>query len=409
MVASGHPSALDQGPKSVIREVRAYLTGAAVDFGEKASTNWMNGRVAGPLTHLPEYRDTKLSWGRDLLGSIVVEVETASGDVGIGVSTGGAPACWIIENHLAPLIEGRKAEAIELLWDLMWRATLYYGRKGLAIHALSAIDLALWDLAGKIRGEPVFAMLSGRARKELPLYATTPRPDLAEEMGFVGGKMPLLYGPADGNEGFALNLELAEQMRSRTRSDFFVAYDAWIALDVEYARRLVPALAERGLWFLEDFLVPDDYSGFSDIKRACPPGFLIATGEHEYTAYGFRLLIDNQCCDILQPDVTWCGGLTELLRIEDAAKASNIRLIPHASSVYAYHFMMARPDLPFGEFVNASDDGASIVPMYGPLFTNEPLPERGRIRLSSDPGFGVKLNRELRLSRPFSHSSRAGL
>jgi len=399
-IPSGAPG---HGAKSVVREVRAYLAGAGVDFGEKASSNWMNGRIAGPLTHFPEYRESKLSWGRDVLGSVVVEVEVASGEVGIGVSTGGPPACWIIENHFARLLEGRQAGEIDVLWDVMWRASLYYGRKGIAIHALSAIDLALWDLKGKMRGEPVFATLNNRARKELPLYATTPRPDLAQGMGFVGGKMPLIYGPADGDEGFALNLKLAEQMRSRTGGEFFLAYDAWLALDVEYARRLVPALAERGFWFLEDFLIPDDYAGFSDIKRRCPPGFHIATGEHEYTAYGFKLLIENQCCDIIQPDVTWCGGLTELLRIEASAEAGGVRLIPHASSVYAYHFMMGRPDLPFGEFVNASDDGASIVPMYGPLFTNEPLPEGGVVRLSSDPGFGVELNPKLRLSRPFLH------
>lgn len=400
-------SAASLGPKAAIREVRAYLPSGGVDFGEKAGTNWMNRRVAGPLSHFPEYSETKLSWGRDTLGSIVVEVEAVSGEVGVGVGTGGPPACWIVEHHLAPLIEGRDAGEIALIWDLMWKASLYYGRKGLAVHALSAIDLALWDLAGKNRGEPIYAMLTGNPRKELPLYATTPRPDLAEEMGFIGGKMPLIYGPSDGEEGFARNLALAEEMRSRTSKDFFVAYDAWLALDVDYARRLVPELAKRGLWFLEDFLVPDDYWGFAEIKRLCPPGFLIATGEHEYTSYGFKLLIDQKCCDIIQPDITWCGGLTELLRIADYAKETNTWLIPHASSVYAYHYMMARPDLPFGEFVNASDDGESIVPMYGPLFTNEPLPQQGVMRLTEAPGFGVELDRSRPLSRPHPHRAKA--
>src|SRR5262249_50858696 len=163
--------------------------------------------------------------------------------------------------------------------------------------------------------------------------------------------------------GLAKNFELAELMRARTGPGFFLAYDAWMALDVDYALRLMVGLAERGFWFLEDFLIPDDYWGFADVRQAAPPGFLIATGEHESTLYGFKMLVDRGCCDIVQPDVTWCGGLTELLRIADYVEAQRVMLIPHASSVFGYHFMMARPNLPFGEFVVVSEDGSSIVPM----------------------------------------------
>ncbi len=393
------------GSGATIREVRAWLPGGGVDFSEKARGNWLNAQMASPLSIYPEYRESNLSWGRNAVGSFVVEIESASGAVGVGVSTGGVPCCWIVENHFAGLLEGRRADQIDLIWDIVWRASLYYGRKGLAINALSALDLALWDLVGKLRAEPVYAMLSNTARKELPLYATTPRPDLAEGMGFIGGKMPLKFGPADGEEGLAHNLDEATQMRARTGKDFFLAYDAWMALDVDYALTLARGLAERGFWFLEDFLVPDDYWGFAEVRRNSPPGFLVATGEHESTLYGFRMLIDSECCDIVQPDVTWCGGLTELLRIADYSAAHNSLLVPHASSVFGYHFMMARPDLPFGEFVIVSDDGASVVPLYGPLFTNEPVPEQGKIVLSEAPGFGVELDRRQTLTRPFTHSS----
>jgi L-rhamnonate dehydratase len=383
------------------------LPSGGVDFSEKASGNWLNSRLASPLSIYPEYRENNLTWGRNALGSFVVEVEAVSGEIGVGVSSGGVPACWIIENHLAKLVEGRPVDDIKKIWELMWRASLYYGRRGLAIHALSAVDLALWDLLGKLRGEPVFHMLSRRPRSELPLYATTPRPDLAEAMGFVGGKLPLINGPADGEEGLAQNLDIAEEMRARTDKDFFLACDAWMSLDVAYAQRLAEGLAKRGFWFLEDFLLPDDYWGFAQVRRNAPPGFLIATGEHEAMVYGFKMLIEQGCCDIVQPDVAWCGGLTELLRIADYAEVHDILLIPHASSVFGYHFMIARPNLPFGEFVNVSDDGAEIVPMYGPLFINEPLPQHGRIRLSDAPGFGVELDRGQNFSRPFPHASKA--
>src|SRR5206468_3257353 len=95
---------------------------------------------------------------------------------------------------------------VELLWDQMWRATLPYGRKGLAIQAISAVDLALWDLLGKLRDEPVYALLGGKTKERLPVYGTTARPDLAKEMGFQAAKIALPYGPADGDEGLRRNV-----------------------------------------------------------------------------------------------------------------------------------------------------------------------------------------------------------
>ena len=102
---------------------------------------------------------------------------------------------------------------MELMWDQMWRATLFYGRKGLALNAISAVDLALWDLLGKLRDEPVHNLSAAPCATELQFYATGPRPDLAQEMGFVGGKMPLVHGPAEGEEGLRKNLERAAEMR----------------------------------------------------------------------------------------------------------------------------------------------------------------------------------------------------
>ena len=91
----------------------------------------------------------------------------------------------------------------------MWRATMPYGRKGLTIQAISAVDLALWDLLGKLRGEPIYALLGGKTKDRLPVYATTARPDLAQKMGFVASKFPCEYGPGDGDEGLRKNLETA--------------------------------------------------------------------------------------------------------------------------------------------------------------------------------------------------------
>ena len=393
-----------------IAEVRALVVpGGGADYHDQGQGHWIDGQIATPMSRYPEYRMTRSSFGLNVLGTFVVEVETESGLVGMGVSTGGPPACWLVENHLARFVEGRKPESVELIWDQMWRSTLFYGRKGLALNAISAVDLALWDLLGKLRDEPVHALLGGAVRDEIEFYATGPRPDLAREMGFVGGKLPLVHGPAEGEEGLRRNLELAAEMRERVGDDFFLAYDCWMALDVPYTLKLIEGLRPSRFKWVEEFLPPDDYWGYAEVRRRAPRDLMITTGEHEATRFGFRMLIDMGCCDIVQPDVGWCGGITELLKISAYADAHDVLVVPHGSSVYGYHFVATRTGSPFAEFLMMAPDAASVVPMFAPLFADEPVPENGRIRVSAldRPGFGVELSRGLELERPFERRERS--
>jgi L-rhamnonate dehydratase len=320
----------------------------------------------------------------------------------VGVSTGGVPACWIVEHHLARFVEGRPADDIETMWDQMFNATLYYGRKGLVLNAISAVDLALWDLLGRRRQLPVHEMIGGAVRDEIVFYATTGRPDLAHALGFIGGKMPLLHAPAEGEEGFRANLDRAANLRSALPDDFFLAYDCWMSLDVQYAARLMKELAPLGFRWLEEALPPDDYWGYAELKRTAPESMWVTTGEHESTRWGFRMLLEMDCADVIQPDVNWCGGLTELLKIAELADEHKVPVIPHGSSVYSYHFVATRPSSEFAEFLVMSPKADEIVPMFAPLLLGEPVPDKGRMRVPEAPGFGVELNRELSLDRPFA-------
>lgn len=385
-----------------IAGVRAMVVeGGGADYHDRDREHWITGRIATPMSRYPEYRASRSSWGIGVLGTIVVEVETESGTVGFGVSTGGPPACWLVEKHLSRFLVGRRPDQVEMLWDQMWRASLHYGRKGLALNAISAVDLALWDLLGRLRQQPVYSLIGGQVAEELPLYATGPRPDLARELGFVGGKMPLIHGPAEGDGGLRRNLEVAAEMRQRVGPDFFLAYDCWMALDVEYTLRLIEGLRPLGFKWVEEFLPPDDYWGYAEVRRRAGPGIMLAAGEHEATRWGFRMLLEMGCCDILQPDVTWCGGLTELLKIAALASAHGVPVVPHGSSVYGYHFALTRPDSPFTEFLMMAPAADRIVPMFEPLLAGEPLPQHGRLRVPDTPGFGVELNPGLPLVRPF--------
>jgi L-rhamnonate dehydratase len=389
-----------------IRAVRASVVrGGGADYHDHAGEDhWIDDHIATPMSRYPEYRETRSSFGIDVLGSVVVEVESESGEVGIGVSTGGIPACWIIEQHLARFVEGRRPSQVERIWDEMFNGTLFYGRKGLVLNAISAVDLAVWDLLGRERQLPVYELIGGAVRDELVFYATGSRPDLARDMGFVGGKMPLHHAPAEGPAGLRANLELAERMRAAVGDDdFWLAYDCWMSLDVPYTMRLMEGLAPLGFRWVEEVLPPDDYWGYAEIRRRNPTTLMVATGEHESTRYGFRMLLEMGCADILQPDVNWCGGLTELLKISALAEAYNVPIVPHGSSVYSYHFVVTRTHSPFAEFLMLAPKADEVVPMFAPLLLDEPVPRQGRLRVPDTPGFGVEINRELPFDRPFPH------
>lgn len=389
--------------RHTIRQVRAYtVRGQGADYHDQSGEHWIDDHIATPMSGYPEYRASRRSFGIDVLGSLVVEIEADDGTVGFAVTTAGEIGAFVVERHLARFLEGRAVTDVERIWDQMYRSTLYYGRRGVVLNAISAVDLALYDLLGRLRQEPVYALLGGPVRDELQFYATGSRPDLAKRLGFIGGKMPLHHGPAEGTEGLRANIEALADMRARVGDDFWLMWDCWMSLDVEYATRLAHAAAGHGLKWLEEALIPDDYWGYAELKKQLPTGMLMTSGEHEATRWGFRQLLETGV-DIIQPDVGWCGGLTELLKISALADAHGAMVVPHGSSVYSYHFVLTRTNSPFAEFLMMHPTAEDVVPMFWPLLVGEPVPSRGRLKVPETPGFGVELNPDVTRERPYTH------
>src|SRR5690606_12749225 len=170
-----------------IREVRATtVRGRGADYHDQSGQHWIDDHIATPMAIYPEYRQSRQSFGLNVLGTLVVEIEASDGTVGFAVTTGGEIGAWIVEKHLARFLEGRPVTDLERIWDQMYRATLFYGRRGIVLNTISGVDLALYDLLGRLRQEPVYALLGGPVRDELTMYATGARPDLAKQMGFIG-------------------------------------------------------------------------------------------------------------------------------------------------------------------------------------------------------------------------------
>ncbi|WWC60753.1 uncharacterized protein I303_103329 [Kwoniella dejecticola CBS 10117] len=368
--------------------------GSGGDYHRQKGGHWIiQGDISCPMHKYPDWRESRAKWGIGVLGSLFVKVTATDGTVGYATGFGGPPACWLIEEHFSRFVVGADPRDTNAIWDQMFRASIFYGRKGLPMAAISAVDLAIWDLLGKIRGEPIYKMIGGRTKKEIPLYLTGPQSASAKKLGFWGSKVALPHGPPDGVEGIRKNVAFLKAKKDEVGPDYPLMVDCWMSLDVPYTLQLVKATEDAGVkihWW-EEVLHPDDFDGHRTLKKAFPH-ILFTTGEHEYSKYGFRKLIEDRSIDILQPDVMWLGGLTELIKVAAMAAAYDIPVVPHGSGPYSFHAIMSFPNSDFCEYIANSPDGHTVLPSFGDLFTNEVLPHNGKVNLTDEPGFGLTLN-----------------
>lgn len=396
-----------------IKEIRAYYCGGATakaaggggDYHDQAGGHWIDDHIATPMSKYKKYEQSRQSFGINVLGTLVVEVEADNGVTGFAISTGGEMGCFIVENHLNRFIEGRCVSDIKLIHDQMINATMYYsGSGGVVMNTISCVDLALWDLYGKVLDMPVYKLLGGAVRDEIQFYATGARPDAAKEMGFIGGKMPTHWGPHDGDEGIRKDAAMVAEYREKCGPDFWLMLDCWMSQDVNYAVKLAHACAPYNLKWIEECFPPQQYDSYRELKRQAPAGMMVTTGEHHGTIQSFATLSETGV-DIMQPDVGWCGGLTTLTEIAAIAKSHGQLVVPHGSSVYSHHAVITFINTPFSEYLMTSPDCLEVRPQFHPLLLNEPVPENGRITKETldKPGFGVELNRECDLVRPHKH------
>jgi L-alanine-DL-glutamate epimerase-like enolase superfamily enzyme len=346
--------------------------------------------VASPMSIYPKYKAQRSLFMADDLGLPAVEITTDKGVSGIGY--GGPGAGFVIEKHLTQLLQGEDPFNIEQLWDIMWRSTLYYGRKGMAVHAISAIDNALWDLIGKVLGVPVYKLLGGETKPRIPAYCTGNDIEQHVEFGFKKLKLAVPYGPADGRDGMRKNLELVKRARELLGPDGEIMLDCWMALTERYTLEFAEQLEPYRVYWMEECLPPDDYTGMQRLNAAIR-STRMATGEHEYTRYGFHLLLEHAAADVWQPDMTWCGGLTELRRIAALAAASDIPVIPHGGwQGGAMHFILATTNSPWCEMFIPAPGGPPEV--YRRFEEDNGItrgPEGIYVRPSDRPGFGFEL------------------
>ena len=359
-------------------------------------------KVEGIILRLPERQAVADGTQDDLL----IRIETDEGIVGYGeVDTSPEVGKAVIDAEMShgtcyglrEVLIGMDPFDIEQIWELMYRKTNYYGRLGVVVHAMSGVDMALWDILGKAVGKPVHKMLGGSFCQDVRAYASMLMPETVQEVresvsryveqGFTAVKLG--YGPL--GKDVRRDIELAAAAKEAAGTDVEVMIDIGHGYTLKMARQAAQQFENIGIYWMEEPFPPE---AFDDYQRLCDSTSLrIAAGEQDVGRWTFRRLIWDAHLDVVQPDISRVGGLTEAKRIAYMAREANRLCVPHAFRTgvlvaACLHLIAAIPNSAFLEF-SVTDSALRRELLAEPFKV-----VNGRVAVPTKPGLGIEINPE---------------
>ncbi len=336
--------------------------------------------------------------------AFLVRIHTDEGIVGVGeADTAPMLARTIIEmpsSHslargLREVLVGEDPLQIDRLWQRLFHASDHYGRRGAALHVISAIDIALWDIAGKVAGRPVCELLGGRRLEKIPVYASEVMPETPDDVRRIAGRaveagysaLKLGWGPL--GRDLAFDEELVRVARETLGPDRTLMLDGGRAYTVKSTLELLRRVEEHRLYWFEEALQPDDLDGYR--RLADRAGVRIAAGEADETLAPFRELVEQGHVDVLQPDLARCGGFTVARQIALLERSSAVEIVPHCFSTgiliaASLHFV-ATLDRPTWSEYSVADS-----PLVNGILQEPFELESGCLAVPGGPGLGVELD-----------------
>jgi D-galactarolactone cycloisomerase len=336
---------------------------------------------------IPLARSTPPSpWAPGVGRQILVRVTTDGGLIGWGEAFAyGATlaVCHVVDEALAPLVVGQDPAQIESLVDRMHRALMIWGRRGLAMMAVSGVELALWDLAGKARGVPVYQLLGGLCQSRARVYASLLRYETETQVRQAVSAALVL--------GFtAVKLHQVDERsvagaREVAGADVELMLDSNCPWTVEEAIRMGRRLERYELrWLEEPVWPPEDYAGLARVRQAVR--IPIACGENEATAFAYGQIVAAGAADIVQPSVTKVGGIAEMKKIAALAAAGGVTFVPHSfyfgpGLAATLHVVAATPGVPYVEMPPGQ--------LAAPLLAEPIRCHGGAVTVPDRPGLGA--------------------
>ena len=366
---------------------------------------------------IPEAQQHVTDFGRiSSFDGTLVRVETDDGIVGhgearaaVGSASTNAALNACIEQELAPLIVGEDPRRISRLWDVMYNGSRAHhalarghvfpalGRRGLTLCAISGIDMALWDILGKSLGVPVHQLLGGKRHDRMPAYASggwAPADRIAEELqGFLdrGGFRAVKMRVGAGDGTLAHSVARVRAAREGLGDDVDIMCDAHGTFTVAEAKRFCDQVRDCRIAWFEEPVTADDKPGLAEVRASTD--IPIATGESEFTRFAFRDLLMLRAADILQPDLSIAGGITETMRIEALCSAWQVR--------FAAHLWGGATTFAAGLHASAAASSAFILeyslganPLLHELAEEDFKAVDGHIEIPDRPGLGVTINED---------------
>jgi len=330
----------------------------------------------------------------------IVRVETDEGVGGWGYTWGPAVCARIVDDMLRPLLEGEDPLLTTRLWERMYRSTAVWGRRGLVLRAISAVDVALWDLKGRVAGLPLWRLLGG-CRREVPAYYSGGyylegmrtlddylgylREEVARyhEEGFSAFKIKI---GLPGIDNLGIDLARMAAVRGIIGPRGRLMLDANCAFSAPEAVEVARAAAEYRPTWLEEPLAMDDIEGLAEVRRRT--SIPIATGENHHSRWEFKEILDRGAADVLQGDPVLMGGITEWLRLAGAAAMRPVSLAPHNSTEINVHVGAACPQVSWLEYFSAEAD----IFNFHAFIENPNRPVNGLLTAPEEPGHGVVLD-----------------
>jgi L-rhamnonate dehydratase len=338
---------------------------------------------------------------------LIIIVETDEGITGYGeVDTAPYTGKAIVESYMShgtcyglkEVVVGSDPFDYEQIWNNMWSKTYYYGRSGPVMHVMSGIDMAIWDIMGKATGKPVHKLLGGSYTDRVRPYASALMPENTNDvkrmvetyasLGFTAIKFG--WGPLGYDTKH--DLRLIESARKTAPENMEIMIDIGKRYRLKQAMYVARALEQMNIYWLEEPLPAEDYSGYKRLTEFTT--LRIATGEEESGRLAFARLINESHVDVIQPDISRCGGLTEVKKIASMAADNNIQIVPHAFKTgilvaASIHLIAATPGIPFLEF-SVTESAIRKELLIEPFVQKD-----GFVKVPTAPGLGIELNPEV--------------
>ena len=371
-------------------------------------------RSTGPLDIYEEYSSRTLkarpknSDEPGMKTGLFIEITTDEGFSGQYGVIESRPELLTIVDGLSDHLIGRDPLENRMLWDIMSRFDRH-SRSGIMMMAVSAVDIALWDLKGKILGQPVYKLLGGgrnRIRPYISALGFSVEPQAAQEkaleikaMGIQAQKWFFRYGPSDGAAGIRKNLDLAFALREALGDNYELMFDCWMGWTVSYAQKIFHELEKvRPVW-VEEVLRPHMADAYRQLRAVT--AIPLSAGEHLYTRMEANSYLRENIFSVMQSDPVWCGGITEALRIADLCEMYGVTFIPHGHALMpAMHIVASMPPdtCPYCEYL------LIFMEQKNAFFKHKQIDSEGFLALNDSPGLGEELDEERLVSSEVIHS-----